>query len=228
LSALNLLPYYTQNVQKESKGEPVNELRRHQRIRFNTPPAVRIGQYGWAGRGVLESLALGGLMLRSEFPLRIGEAFGCELEVFASPLIDLSAQVVSRVGDRYSARFQAGPLSACLIQEAIDRGLAAGEASILSVNEVRGRKMMRIAGGFNGGLRDDFMHALTRTGVDWIDLSAVTIIDDEGSELCRIAVEEHQVGIVRPSPCVCAALKLDPGDPIFDALEFDNDRPHET
>ena len=146
-------------------------------------------------------------MLHGEVALKVGIAVGCEFELFDSPLIDLSVLVVSRVGRRYSARFQAGPLSECLLEEAVGRGLAAGGASILSVNDVGGHKVMRIAGGLNAGLCKDFVHALTRTGVDRIDLAAVTKIDAEGSEICRIAVEEHRVGIVRPSPWVRAALQ---------------------
>lgn len=206
-----------------TKRGPVQELRRHQRIRFCIAPPVRIGQFGFSADGTLESLSLGGMMLHSERPLKVGAALGCEFALFALPLIDLAGQVVSRVGQRYSIRFQAGPVSAPLIQQAIDRGLALGEASILSVNEVRGRKVMRIAGGLSGGLRNDFMHALTRSGVDRLDLSAVTLIDNEGSELCRIAVEQHQVGIVRPSPCARAVLKTRLGPQIVDSWEKEND-----
>jgi hypothetical protein len=184
----------------------MKEQRRHQRIRFNTPPPVRVGQFGLAGSGELESISLGGLMLRSELPLRIGQAIGCEFVLFDSPLIDLSALVVSRVGKLFGARFQAGPISECLLEGAIDHGLAAGKASILSINDLQGRKVMRIAGGLNAGLRNDFMHGLTRMGVGQLDLSAVTQIDNEGLELCRIAVEQHRVVIVRPSPCVRGVL----------------------
>lgn len=204
----------------------MKEQRRHQRIRFTIPPRVRIGQFGLSASAQLESLSLGGLMLHSEIALKVGGAVGCEFAFFDSPLIDLSALVVSRIGRRYSARFQAGPLSECLIEDAIDRGLAAGGASILSVNDVGGRKVMRIAGGLNAGLCKDFMHALTRMGVDRLDLAAVTQIDAEGSELCRIAVEEHQVGLVRPSPCVRAALQgrmARAVQKIFDTSEMDDD-----
>jgi hypothetical protein len=185
----------------------MREQRRHQRIRFSTLPLVRIGQFGIAGSGELENLSLGGLMLRTELPLKVGEAFGCEFAVFDSPLIDMSAIVVSRIGNLYGARFQAGPISEHLIQDAINHALACGQASILSINDLQGRKVMRIAGGLNGGLKNDFMHGLTRMGVDELDLSAVTDIDSAGLDLCRIAVEQHGVGIVRPSPCMRAALK---------------------
>lgn len=184
----------------------MKERRRHQRIRFKVPPPVRLGQFGFCGSGQIESLSLGGLMLRSELPLRVGASVGCEFELFSSPLIDLVALVVGRIGDRYSARFSAGPLSAFLIEEALERGLAAGEASVLSVNEVHGRRVMRIAGGMTARLRDDFMHGLTRLRVDRLDLAGVTQVDADGVDLCRLAIEQYRVGIVRPSSCVRAVM----------------------
>jgi hypothetical protein len=167
---------------------------------------MRIGQFGFAGKGQLENLSLVGMMLRTDLPLKVGKAFGSEFVVFESPLIDLTAIVVSRIGDLYGARFQAGPISEWLIQEAIENALTLGKASVLSINELQGRKVMRIAGGLNAGLRNDFMHSLTKMGVDEMDLSGVTEIDSAGIELCRIAVDQHRVGIVRPSPCVRAVM----------------------
>lgn len=184
----------------------MKEQRKHQRIRFSVMPRVRIGQDGLSGTGELENISLGGLLLRTELPLKVGAAFGCEFAVFDSPLIDMSAVVVSKIGDRYGVRFQAGPISEVLIQEAIDRALALGKASVLSINDLEGRNVMRIAGGLNAGLRNDFMHSLTRMGIDEMDLSGVTDIDSAGLDLCRIAVEQHRVGIVRQSPCVQALL----------------------
>lgn len=180
----------------------MKEQRRHQRIRFNVQPFVRLGQFGFSGMGRLENLSLGGLMLRTDLPLKVGKVFGCEFAVFGSALIDMSAVVVSRVGDLYCARFEAGPISEQLIGDVIARALSTGKASILSLNEFQGRRVMRVAGGLNGCLHNDFMHGLTKVGVDEIDLSGVTDIDSAGAELCRIAAEVHQVGIVRPSPCV--------------------------
>ena len=58
-----------------------------------------------AGNGELENLSLGGLMLRTPLPLNIGEACGCEFVICGSPLIDMSALVVSKIGDLYGARF---------------------------------------------------------------------------------------------------------------------------
>lgn len=184
----------------------MKEQRRHQRIRFNSQPLMRIGQFGFAGKGQLENLSLVGMMLRTDLPLKVGKAFGSEFVVFESPLIDLTAIVVSRIGDLYGARFQAGPISEWLIQEAIDNALSLGKASVLSINELQGRKVMRIAGGLNAGLRNDFMHGLTKMGVDEMDLSGVTEIDSAGIELFRIAVDQHRVGIVRPSSCVRAVM----------------------
>ena len=180
----------------------MKEQRRHQRIRFNVQPLVRLGQFGFTGMGRLENLSLGGLMLRTDLPLKVGEVFGCEFAVFGSALVDMSAVVVSRVGDLFCARFEAGPISELLIEDVIAQALSSGKASILSLNEFQGRRVMRVAGGLNGCLHNDFMHGLTKVGVDEIDLSGVTDIDNAGVELCRIAAEVHQVGIVRPSSCV--------------------------
>jgi len=184
----------------------MKEQRRHQRIRFNSCPSVRIGQLGRAGTGELENLSLGGLMLRTDLPLDVGEPFGCEFSVFGSPLIDMSALVVNKIGDRFGARFQAGPISEWLIQEAIDTALASGKASILSINDVQGRKVMRVAGGLNGGLRNDFMYNLERMGVAEIDLSAVTEIDEVGLELCHLAVDRYKIEIVQPTFTMNAAM----------------------
>lgn len=184
----------------------MKEQRRHQRIRFNTMPLVRIGQFGLGGAGTLENLSIGGLMLRTELPLKVGEAFGCEFTVFDSPLIDMAGMVASKIGDLFGARFQAGPVSEWLIQDAIDNAIDQGKASILSINDLQGRKVMRIVGGLNAGLRNDFMHSLTKVGVDEMDLSGVTEIDSAGLELCRSAIGQFKVGIVNPSPCVRAVM----------------------
>lgn len=180
----------------------MNEQRRHQRIRFKQPPRIRLGQSGRGGIGELHNLSLGGLMLRTRVALKVGEAFGCEFSVFGSPLIDMPAVVVSKVGDIYGARFEAGPISEVLIQDAINRAIASGNASILSIHDLQGRKVMRISGGLNDGLRNDFMHGLTRVGVAEIDLSGVTHIDSGGLALCAIAAEKYEVAMVRRSPCV--------------------------
>jgi PilZ domain len=183
----------------------MSEQRRHQRIRFNLPPRIRLGKFGQLGLGELENLSLSGLMLRTELLLSIGESFGCEFSVFGSPLIDMPAVVVSKFGDLYGARFQAGPISALLIQDAIENAVASGKASILSIHDLEGRKVMRIAGGLNSCLRSDFMHGLKRVGVAELDLAGVTDIDSVGLALCLIAVEQYQVALPKCSPCVEAA-----------------------
>jgi hypothetical protein len=43
----------------------MREQRRHQRVRFNIQPLMRIGQFGVGGTGELENISLGGLMLRT-------------------------------------------------------------------------------------------------------------------------------------------------------------------
>ena len=184
----------------------MKEQRKNQRSRFNGLPQLPFGQYGVVGTGELENISLGGLMSRTELLLKVGQALGCEFVIFDSPLIDMTAVVASKIGDRYGVRFQAGPISEALIQNAIDTALTTGQASVLSINDLQGRKVMRIAGGLNGGLRNDFMHSLTKMGVDEMDLSGVTEIDSAGLDLCRIAVEQHRVGIVSPSSCVRALM----------------------
>lgn len=186
----------------------MQEQRRHQRIRFNNPPRAVIGQSGLSGPGELENLSLGGMLLHTGLPLKVGEAFGCEFVVFDSPLIDLSAQVVNKIGDRYGARFVAGPLSQMLIGQAIENALTLGRASVLSINELQGRKVMRVVGGLNDGLRNDFMHGLVKVGVDDLDLSAVSNVDSAGLALCRIAVEQYQARIVSQSSCIEAMMKV--------------------
>jgi hypothetical protein len=183
----------------------MSEQRRHQRIRFNAPPRIFLGKLGQLGEGDLENLSLSGLMFRTVLPLGFGETFGCEFSVFGSPLIDLPAVVVSKVGDLYGARFQAGPISELLIQDAIESTIASGNASALSLHDREGRKVMRVSGGLNSCLRSDFMHGLNRVGVAELDLSGVTDIDSVGLALCLIAVEQYQVDLPKRSPCVEAA-----------------------
>ena len=145
-------------------------------------------------------------MVRTDFDLQQGEAFGCAFSVLNQTPIGLTAVVASRVGDCFGARFDVGPICYRLIQDAIDGALANGEASVLSINEQNGRKTMRVVGGLNRCLRNDFLHGLTRVGIDDIDLSGVTDIDAEGIDLCRIAIEKHGVAVSRPSPCVASGM----------------------
>ncbi len=181
------------------------DQRRHQRIRFGTPQTISIGFGGQVGAGVIENLSLSGLMLRTPMPLEISHNIGCEFSVFDSPVIDVPAVVVSRVCDLYGVRFQQGPISQIVIEDAINAALASGKASILSVHELGGRKTMRITGGLSAVLRSDFMHALTRMGVDEIDLEGVTAVEQAGLALCLVATKRHGATIGAQSACFAEA-----------------------
>ncbi|KAB2922926.1 MAG: PilZ domain-containing protein [Dechloromonas sp.] len=184
------------------------DQRRHQRIRFSSPPKVRLGYGGAIGWGGIENLSLSGLMVRTPLALDIGHTAGCEFSLFGSPVIDVPLTVVSRIGDVFGGRFQTGPINQIVIEDAIEAALAAGNASILTVHELGGRKIMRITGGLNGSLRNDLMHALTRVGVDEMDLKAVTAVDQAGLALCLVATGRHNVAIGAQSPCFADAWKL--------------------
>lgn len=177
------------------------EPRRHQRIRFCYPPAVKIGYGGQVAHGVIENLSLSGLMVRAGLEMDVGRRFGCEFSIFGSPNIDVVAVVVNRVGDLISARFDVGPLSEILLDEIIVSALADGHASILTNHEIDGRRVMRITGGLTGNLRNDFIHSLTRVKVDEIDVSAVTAVDQAGMALCLTAMNHHGVTIGKQSSC---------------------------
>lgn len=181
------------------------DQRRHQRIRFGILPTVKIGYGGAIGEGVIENLSLSGLMVRTDLPLEISRNIGCEFRVFQSPVIDVPAAVVSRVGNLFGVRFQTGPINQILIEDAINAALASGSASILSVHELGGKKIMRITGGLGNSLRNDFMHALTRVGVDEIDLDGVTLVDQAGLALCLVANDRHGVKIGAKSACFAEA-----------------------
>ena len=183
------------------------EQRRHQRIRFGEPPVVRIGYGGQMGDGFIENLSMSGLMLRCGMQLAIGRSIGCEFSLFGSPVVDMPVTVVSRVGDLFGARFQPGLISQILIEDGIKSTLASGQGAILSVNELAGRKVMRITGGLSGALRNDFMHALTRVGVDEVDVGAVTSVDQAGLALCLVATGRHGAIMGAQSDCFAGAWK---------------------
>jgi hypothetical protein len=115
---------------------------------------------------------------------------------------------VSRVGDVFGVRFQPGPIAQILIEDAINQALIDGNASILSVHELGGKKIMRITGGLTGALRNDFMHALTRMGVDEIDVESVTAVEQAGLALCLVATSRHGVAIGAQSQCFSEAWKF--------------------
>ena len=183
------------------------DQRRHQRIRFGILPTVSIGFGGAIGQGLIENLSLSGLMVRTDMPLEISHNIGCEFRVFGSPMIDLPATVVSRVGNLFGIRFQTGPINQILIDDAINSALASGNASILVVHEIGGKKIMRITGGLGNSLRNDFMHALTRVGVDEIDLDGVTLVEQAGLALCLVASNRHGVKLGAQSSCFAEAWK---------------------
>jgi hypothetical protein len=190
------------------------DQRRHQRIRFRNPPPISVGFNGVVGVGCIENISLSGLMFRTGMVLEIGKLAGCEFSLFGSPPIDVPITVVSKVGDMFGARFQTGPINQVVLEDALSAAMLSGEASTLGVYEINGRKVMRIAGGLNGGLRSDFMHMLTRVGVDEIDVAAVTAIDQAGLALCLIAVEKHQVSLGDQSTCFVEAWQgVSPGGP---------------
>lgn len=191
-----------------TEGEGMVEQRRHQRVRFGVPPAVRVGSGGRMGQGGIENLSMSGLMLRCDLPLEIGQPAGCEFSLFGSPLIDVVVTVVSRLGDLYGGRFQTCLINQVVLDDAIRAALAGGQASVLSMHELGGRKIMRIAGGLCGSLRNDFMHALTRVGVDEIDLAGVTRVEQAGLALCLVATTRHGVALGTQSACFAEAWKF--------------------
>lgn len=184
------------------------EQRRHQRVRFGYPPPVVLGGDGWYGEGSIENLSLSGLMLRCAQPVSIGQTLGCEFSVAGAPFVDLPIQVVSRVGDVFGARFLAGPLSQVLIEETLVAVMENGLASLLTVHERSGHKVMRILGGLNAALHNDFMHTLTRMGIVEIDLAGVSRVDAAGMALCRLAVQQG-VALGAQSPVFTDAWRLD-------------------
>jgi hypothetical protein len=184
------------------------DRRRHQRIQFDEPQPVRIGHRGQRAVGALENLSLGGFMCRSILPLAVGDTITCEFRVFGSPLIELLATVTSRVGEGlFGVRFQAGPLSQTLIESSINGAIDKGKATILSIHNLPGGKVMRVAGGLTAASLNEFMHGVERVGVSEIDLSEVTKIDEAGVSMCAQAVSRFGVRAERRSSCVQAAWR---------------------
>lgn len=185
----------------------MQEKRRHQRIRFGLPPPITIGYGGAIGSGTIENLSLSGLMLRTSMKLEVGRTIGCEFSIFGSPAIDVPAAVVSQVGDLFGVRFETGPINQILLDDAIALAIAEGHASILTIHEIGGHKVMRIAGGLTGALRNDFVHSLTRVGVDEIDLAAVTAVELDGLALCVLAQGRYGANIGQQSECFAKAWR---------------------
>lgn len=185
----------------------MEDQRRNQRIRFGTPPPVKLGIEGARAWGALENLSLSGCMVRTHLPLAVGANVACEFSIFGSSTIDIIAVVVSRVGNLFGARFKLGPISDVLVKDAIDHAISSGQASIVSMHRQNGRRVMRIAGGLNGTLANDFTYSLTKVGVDEMDLSAVTLVDAAGLELCVNAIVHHGASIGDMSECFAEAWK---------------------
>lgn len=183
------------------------EQRKHQRIRFGVPPVAKLGYGGLGGQGLVENLSMSGIMIRTDLELKIGRSVGCEFAIGRASTFDAPLSVVSRLGDLYGLRFQAGLISQILIEDGISAALESGAGATLSVHELGGIKVMRINGGLNGELRNDFMHALTRVGVEEIDLGGVTTVDQAGLALCLVAHDRHGVRLGAQSPCFAAALR---------------------
>lgn len=193
-------------VKTSTEQVSIQDRRRHQRIQFDEPQPVRIGHRGQRAVGALENLSLGGFMCRSILPLAVGDTITCEFRVFGSPLIELLATVTSRVGEGlFGVRFQAGPLSQQLIEGSINSAINQGKATILTIHNQPGGKVLRVAGGLTAASRNEFMHGVERVGVAEIDLSEVTMIDKEGISMCSFAVSRYGVRAERRSPCVQAA-----------------------
>lgn len=164
---------------------------------------MRVGHAGKQCDAQLQNLSLGGLMFRADLPLAVGESIGCEFRVFDSSTIDLVAVVASKVGEGlYGVRFQAGPMSQLLIQDAIDHAVAHGFVSIVTVHEQESGRVLRVAGGMTAAAKADFSHAVQRVGVAELDLSEVTFIDKDGLSMCALAVARYGVRAERRSPCV--------------------------
>lgn len=149
----------------------------------------------------IENMSLAGLMVRSDLPLAMGQMAGCEFVIGGTPVIDQSATVITRLGDLYGLRFQPGLVAPVQVAEAMADALTCGIASVLQVHEVGGLRIMRISGGLNGSLTDDFLHVLEHMKVDELDLSGVTLVDEDGLALCRTASTRHGVRIARQSAC---------------------------
>lgn len=177
----------------------MQERRRHQRIRFSTPPIVTLGSGGRQTRARIENLSLSGLMVRCDLPLTTGQLAGCEFSLGDSVLIDQSATVITRLGDLYGLRFQPGLVAPVALADAMADALTRGLASVLQVHEVDGVHSLRISGGLNGSLTEDFLHIIRHTKIDELDLSGVTQVDADGLALCRAALAEHGARIARQS-----------------------------
>lgn len=180
----------------------MHEQRRHVRIRFAKPLPAYVGYQGQNQRAELHNVSLGGGMLRTDLPLVQGGRFGLEFALQGMG-IDTVPTVISRgLEGLVGVRFDLGPATEIQLEGAIQDSLRNGIASVLSMHNLGGRKVMRIAGALNQSLRNDFFHALDKVGVAEIDLSEVSVVDTDGLALCAVAAERQGVVIERLSPAV--------------------------
>ena len=106
------------------------EQRKNQRIRLSSSCPIRIGGSGRIHPALIENISTQGLMARCEDEsLPIGSMVGCEFTLPGIASLDLPATVVSRVGVMLSVRFQAGPLSAILLERFIAGLLMQGDGT---------------------------------------------------------------------------------------------------
>jgi len=180
----------------------MQDKRRHVRIRFGKPLPAYVGLKGQNRRAELLNVSLGGAMVSTDLPLVVGDRFGMEFSLQGMG-IDTAPTVISRgLNNLYGVRFDLGPATEIQLEGAIQDSLRNGIASVLSMHNLSGRKVMRIAGALNLSLRNDFFHALDKMGVDEIDLSEVSTVDADGLALCVVASERGGVLIERLSPAV--------------------------
>ena len=194
------------------------DKRRHVRIRFAKPLPAYVGHQRQSRRAELLNVSLGGAMVSTDLPLVVGDRFGLEFSLQGMG-IDTAPIVISRgLNNLYGVRFDLGPATEIQLEGAIRDSLRTGIASVLSMHNLNGRKVMRIAGALNLSLRNDFFHALDKMEVAEIDLSEVTAVDPDGLALCVVAAEKNGVIIDRLSPVV-AQLWRAARQPVTPGLE---------
>lgn len=195
----------------------MHDQRRYPRIRFSRPLPAFVGLRGQTVRAEIHNLSQAGALIRTDLPLNTGDRFGLEFALQGMGL-DLVPTVVSRIAGLIGVRFEAGPASLIQLEESMNDSIRNGIASVLSMHNRSGRKVMRIAGALNLSLRNDFFHALDKMGVAEIDLSEVTAVDPDGLALCVVAAEKNGVIIDRLSPAV-AQLWRATRQPVAPGLE---------
>ena len=82
----------------------------------------------------------------------------------------------------------------------MSEAMASGEASTVSVLRDGVLRILKVCGGLNGGLRNDFKYSLTQIGVDELDAHEVTAVDRDGVALCMFSVGKYRVRLGAMSP----------------------------